>query len=402
MKKKFVLLLIGAMMLSLCACGKKEDLGQPEPVSQSESTDVTHEGDNSEIDEAAKVDEATENDAKDKQSKPWVSLEDEEATEETSEPEKESEEKAPRSPEEIYAQVLDGYYAELVNEFPIDGYFPMTLGTFEITIGGEIDAVLKNVGYAIEDINGDGNSELLIAKVSDQGQTAYFGEQILALFTIQDDEPRFLAGGWARNRYFLLNDGRIWNEGSSGADDSSFDIYNLFEGSTVLELIESQDSKSGDYTKKYEELEKLITPIEVKTFAQYEPSEKYPESAKIFWSAVYVNPAEETFASVGPDSFKADASDYAKDLVFFTPSEVSNFKFNALTPGDMNDGELSFTEEELYSFDSLVMDKAVTITMEFAGDTPGYGISYTDAGGNVRKYAICMSGFDSSIYLSKY
>ena len=40
--------------------------------------------------------------------------------------------------------------------------------------------------------------------------------------------------------------------------------------------------------------------------------------------------------------------------------------------------------------------------MEFAGDTPGYGISYTDAEGNVRKYAICESGFDGSIYLLRY
>lgn len=122
----------------------------------------------------------------------------------------------------------------------------------------------------------------------------------------------------------------------------------------------------------------------------------------MFWSAVYVDPAENTFASTGSDSYVADSSDYACKLVFFTPTEVSGFKFNSLTPVISDDGEMNFTEEELYSLDSLVMDKAVTITMEFAGDTPHYEIAYTDASGNVRKYAVRESRFDGSIYLSRY
>ena len=135
---------------------------------------------------------------------------------------------------------------------------------------------------------------------------------------------------------------------------------------------------------------------------EYKPSENYPESAKIFWSSVYADPAEKTFANKGNDSFTADTSEYAMDIVFFTPSEVSDFKFNSLTLLDSNNGQLIFEEEELYSLESLVMDKAVTITMTFMGDTPNYGISFKDAGGNERKYAICQSGFDGSIYLSRY
>ena len=405
--KKFLILLIGAaMVLGLCACGKEKN-NNLQDLSQSESAEVTQKSDSAENGAAAENEETTENDAKTKFDESWVSLNeeetnDEEKTEQTPEQDIEPEKKAPLSPEEIYTQVLDGYYADLVGEFPIDNYFPMTLGTFEITIYCESDAVLKSVGYSIEDINGDETPELLIVKVSNQGQTAYHGEQILSMFTIKDEEAHFLAGGWDRNRYYLLTDGRIWNEGSSGADDSSFELYNFIEGSDVLEQIESKDSQSGDFAKQYEELEKLIETVELKTFAQYEPSEKYPESAKTFWSSVYVNPAEKTFATVGANSFKTENSDYAMDLVFFTPSEVSDFKFNALTPMNSDDGELTFAEEELYSLDSLIMDKAVTITMGFAGDTPNYGISYTDAAGNVRKYAICQSGFDGSIYLLKY
>ena len=353
LKSSIAVLMIWAVMLSLCACGIKKDT-----------------------------------DSKESESLPM----------ETEEPEK----KAPLEPEKIYAQVLDGYYADLVTEFPIDNYFPMTIGTFETTIGCASDEVLNGVGYTIKDINEDGIQELLITEVSDRGQTLYFGERILALYTIENNEARFVTGGWARNRYYLLTDGQIYNEGSSGADDSSFETYRLIENSSVLEQIESKDSKSADFEQQYEEKEKLIEKFEINRFAEYETSEDYPESAKIFWSAVYVNPAEKTFATTGSDSYEASTSEYARKLVFFTPSEVSDFKFNSLTLSESNDGETVFKEEELYSLDSLVMDKAVTITVEFPGDLPNYGISYKDAGGNVRRYAICESGFDGSIYLSGY
>lgn len=389
MKKCITVLLIFTMLLTLCACGKKENSDIQKSAPETNSVDVSKTLDNTESDLVEISSNEEEQVA-------------EEVIEETPEQEEVVEEKTPLGSEEIYSQVLDGYYADLVSEFPIDNYFPMTLGTFETTIGSTPDTVLNSVGYTMMDLNGDGTQELLIMLISNQGQTSYFGEQILAMYTIENDEARFLAGGWARNRFYLLNDGRIFNEGSSGADDSSYDLYILYEQSSALELIDSKDSKADDYAQQYEELEKLIETEEIKPFAEYETSKDYPESAKVFWSAVYVNPAEKSFAYKGSDSYVADDSDYAMDLVFFTPSEVSEFKFNSLTPVNSDDGGVAFTEEELYSLESLVMDKAVTITMEFVGDTPNYGISYKDAGGNERRYAICESGFDGSIYLSKY
>lgn len=386
-KKRIVALLVCSMVLALCACGKNEKPDLSEQITEAKPVDVE-----------TVIEEKTE-----PTPEPEIEITEEAAPEPeekvTEEPEQE---KAPLGPEEIYAQVLDGYYADIVSEFPIDNYFPMTLGTFETAMGSMGEEALKKVGYAMKDINGDGTQELMIVEVSDQGQTKYFGERILALYTIVNDEAHFITGGWARNRYFLLNDGRIFNEGSSGANDASFETYRLIENSGILEMLDSKDLSSVDYTKQLEELGKLIEKVEIRTFAEHETADNYPESAKMFWSAVYVNPAENTYASTGSDSYVADSSDYACKLVFFTPTEVSGFKFNSLTPVFSDDGEMNFTEEELYSLDSLVMDKAVTITMEFVGDTPHYGIAYTDASGNVRKYAVCESGFDGSIYLSRY
>lgn len=44
----------------------------------------------------------------------------------TPEPETEVVQNIPMGPEEIYAKVLDGYYADLTDEIMIDDYFPVT------------------------------------------------------------------------------------------------------------------------------------------------------------------------------------------------------------------------------------------------------------------------------------
>ena len=37
----------------------------------------------------------------------------------------------------------------------------------------------------------------------------------------------------------------------------------------------------------------------------------------------------------------------------------------------------------------------------FPGDLPAYGISYADAGGNLRRFAIEVSGYDGSVLLEE-
>ena len=40
--------------------------------------------------------------------------------------------------------------------------------------------------------------------------------------------------------------------------------------------------------------------------------------------------------------------------------------------------------------------------MVFHGDTPGYGISYTDGNGRTRRFYIGMSGDDGSLFLGEF
>ena len=400
MKKISVIFLSIVLVLGLCACGQKKTSEIKEPASVSQSEDVTNNSDAESIGDT-QTEEIAES------SVTSTSMSENEAifeakSENVSEPEKKQDENAVSEENGIYTQILDAYHAVLVNEFEIDNYCPMTLGACETTIGSPSDSALNGVGYAIKDINADGRQELLIMAVANPGETPCFGNRIVALYTDVNDEPRFLKGGWARNRIFLLNDGRIYNEGSSGVNDSSFETFRLMENTDLLEQLDSKDSKSDDFEKQREEMNKFIETVEIKSFADYEVSSDYPNSAQKFWSAVYVDPAENTLAFAGKDEYSVSDSEYARKLVFYTPSEVYDFRFCSLEPLISADGELRFIEEKLYKLDELHIDKAVTISLEFPGDTPHYGISYKDALGNVRRYAICESGFDGSIFLLQY
>lgn len=90
------------------------------------------------------------------------------------------------------------------------------------------------LGYCIEDIDGNGISELVIGeRVTDSDGSSY--GLIYELDTLCDGEPVRLLKGWERNRYYLCENGRIANEGSSGADDSVYAYYFMEGGELYLE-----------------------------------------------------------------------------------------------------------------------------------------------------------------------
>ena len=86
----------------------------------------------------------------------------------------------------------------------------------------EIAAYSSNVGYSLKDIDKDGVPELLIAGLG----TEDFSEQMIYdLYTLVDGSPVQLAFSYARNRWYLRSDNTLLNEGSSGAANSSCNLY---------------------------------------------------------------------------------------------------------------------------------------------------------------------------------
>lgn len=81
-----------------------------------------------------------------------------------------------------------------------------------------------HVGYARVDLDGNGTEELIIAGIGyDIPEEPYLFE----IFTLENNTPVSVARSWARSRLFLMEDNRIYNEGSSGAAYSNFSVMQL-------------------------------------------------------------------------------------------------------------------------------------------------------------------------------
>jgi hypothetical protein len=89
---------------------------------------------------------------------------------------------------------------------------------------------LQNLCYALYDLDGDGDEELLIAPTFNDG---FVDNMAFDGYDLVDGQPRQLFCGSERNRYYLCygEDGTCWvaNEGSGGAGHSGW-FYYLYDG----------------------------------------------------------------------------------------------------------------------------------------------------------------------------
>ena len=90
---------------------------------------------------------------------------------------------------------------------------------------------LENIGYYINDINGDGRLELLIVPVN----TSFDGyDNILDLYTLKDGKAALVLQGGERNAYYLTKDGNISNVGSASAAQTAYYLYELKNSNILL------------------------------------------------------------------------------------------------------------------------------------------------------------------------
>lgn len=83
------------------------------------------------------------------------------------------------------------------------------------------DDRMKAIAYCVMDVNEDGVEELLIV------DTVYpepGNVRILDMYTLVEGTPVKVIEGWARNRFYLLDDGRIYCSGSGGAAYSNEEL----------------------------------------------------------------------------------------------------------------------------------------------------------------------------------
>lgn len=151
-----------------------------------------------------------------------------------------------------YQDILDNAYDVIMadNEtdiVPDDDIFH-SVGIWEARMGRTKEEALASIGYILYDVDGNGIEELIIV---DTGEKEW-NNRILLMYTLHNGKPILLADGWARNRYFLLNDNIIYYEGSKGAAYTSFGTYRMGEDGAGLKVIDFYYSGySGDSVQSW-------------------------------------------------------------------------------------------------------------------------------------------------------
>ena len=95
---------------------------------------------------------------------------------------------------------------------------------------------MENDGYMLKDLNRDGEDELIILAKGSLTASRFenFEDMVYAVYTLQNNKPVRALESWTRSRNYLCADGGIYNEGSDGAAYSTWCIYDIRDGKTVI------------------------------------------------------------------------------------------------------------------------------------------------------------------------
>lgn len=130
-------------------------------------------------------------------------------------------------PEE-YKEILDTLY-EFLDQYgkeDSDNDRDVGGGVMECAMDSKDELPLNDIGYTLMDLDQNGTDELIITEENNQFAIP---SRILRLYTLDEDLAVLLVDGWYRNRWFVLSDHRLFNEGSGGAAYSVFGVYHLNE-----------------------------------------------------------------------------------------------------------------------------------------------------------------------------
>lgn len=112
---------------------------------------------------------------------------------------------------------------------------------------------------------------------------------------------------------------------------------------------------------------------------------------------IYADYAEESFNAY--HAYWSDETDYITAIGFTPAEKLTNVRFGLL---DWFETESWQMAEELYTMDEIDPDHAFLAQVVFWGDMTTYGISFTDADGAERHFAVSISGKDGSLVCQEY
>ena len=112
---------------------------------------------------------------------------------------------------------------------------------------------------------------------------------------------------------------------------------------------------------------------------------------------IYADYAQESFNAY--HAYWSDETDCITAIGFTPGEKLTDVKFGLLDWFETESWQMS---EVLYTMDELDPDRAFLAQVVFWGDMTSYGISFTDADGAVRHFAVSISGKDGSLICQEY
>ncbi len=112
---------------------------------------------------------------------------------------------------------------------------------------------------------------------------------------------------------------------------------------------------------------------------------------------IYADYAEESFNAY--HAYWSDETDYITSIGFTPAERLTDVQFGLLDWFETESWQMS---EVLYTMDELDPDHPFLAQVVFWGDMTTYGISFTDENGEVRHYAVSISGKDGSLVCTEY
>ena len=112
---------------------------------------------------------------------------------------------------------------------------------------------------------------------------------------------------------------------------------------------------------------------------------------------IYADYAAESFNAY--HAYWSDETDYITAIGFTPGEKLTNVRFGLLDWFETESWQMS---EELYTIEEMDPDHAFLAQVVFWGDMTTYGISFTDADGAERHFAVSISGKDGRLICQEY
>lgn len=324
----------------------------------------------------------------------------------------------------MYAPVLDALCDVLYNGVNDGEEYPLLpTGISELAMWSNRAEALEDVDYAFADLNDDGTAELLVFE---------YGEILTGAYTLVRGELTQFLDGWYRNVYYLLEDGRIFNQGSGGAAYAIFGVYHLSDYGSELVC---EDYYFTDVEEGTED--RLIFFHNTTGEWDTEASERFAGTEDEFWAKAdelsanrwmpeltplsayeYTGPINQPldckvrldyeedvnwwtdeFDTIGDyfPELQPTGEPYEVSVVFSSEEGVKQFKLLSLVLTDVDAaGNPSFDVTELCVLPELKAGVPLSVPMTFPGDMPTVGFSYRENGAE-RQFTVSQSGRDGSL-----